>query len=242
LTFVINSLVREMEGFMPEKKVKISTKIGKLPVIEVDSDRVMQVLRNLINNAIRFCKVGCRIEVTAKLNNGWILFSVKDNGIGIRKEDQKRIFEPFFQAEQTIYREHPGTGLGLAIIRGIVESQEGKVWLESEVGKGTTFYFTVPLKPVRKAKAIKLLFSGQKNVEKQLKKVFVEVLGPLGEQEFEDLEKRGKLGDVDLSEYVDLLVKRGILRESDGKLFKDNLFELFEGEVMNKKVKLRGVK
>jgi len=223
LTGSIKRLMKEMVGFMPEKKVKLYSKIGKLPVIEVDPDRVMQVLRNLINNAIKFSPEGKKVVVSAGLKGNMIEFSVKDEGIGIKAEDQKRIFEPFFQAEQTMYREHQGTGLGLAIIRGIVESQEGNVWLESEEGKGTTFFFTIPLKPVRNVKAIKLLFSESKNIEKEIKKVFLDVLGPMGSQEFENLEKRNQLDKKNLIWYSDFLIKKGILSEEKGKLFKDKL-------------------
>lgn len=95
-----------------------------------------------------------------------ILFSVKDYGIGISEKNQKRIFEPFFQAEQTMYREYQGTGLGLAIVKGIVESQNGKVWLKSQPNKGTTFYFTIPLEPVKKIKPIRLLFSSTEKTDK----------------------------------------------------------------------------
>jgi signal transduction histidine kinase len=132
----VQELLSVMKGFMPEKKIKIISKISKLPVIEVDAERVNQVLRNLINNAIKFSKDNGTVEVTAKVEQNHMLFSVKDNGIGMKDEDQRRIFEPFYQAEQTMYRKKGGTGLGLAICRGIVESQNGKIWLDSEVGKG----------------------------------------------------------------------------------------------------------
>jgi signal transduction histidine kinase/ABC-type amino acid transport substrate-binding protein len=236
LTPYINRLVKEMEGFMPEKKIKFVVNIDKLPVIEVDPDRVMQILRNLMNNAVKFCKPNCTIAVSAKLKGNFIEFSVKDQGIGIKSEDQKRIFEPFFQAEQTMYREHQGTGLGLAIIRGIVESQNGRVWLESEVGKGSTFYFTIPLKPVLKIRPIKLLFSESKNVEKQLKRIFLEVLGPMGEQEFESLERKGQLSKKDLMWYVDFLIKKGILDMEKGKIFKDKVLLIFGEKIVEKTV------
>ena len=185
----VQELLSVMKGFMPEKKIKIINKISKLPVIEVDAERVNQVLRNLINNAIKFSKDNGIVEVTAKVEQNHLLFSVKDQGIGMKDEDQRRVFEPFYQAEQTMYRKKGGTGLGLAICRGIVESQNGKIWLDSEVGKGTVFYFTVPFVPVRDIKPIKLLFSTQEGVEKKLKELFKEFLGPIGEKEFEDLKR-----------------------------------------------------
>ena len=74
-----------------------------------------------------------------------IIFSVKDNGIGISKENQKLLFKKFYQIDTSHTRKHGGTGLGLAICKGIVEGLGGMIWVESEVGKGTVFYFSVPL-------------------------------------------------------------------------------------------------
>ena len=209
----VNDLLTVMKMFMPEKKIKIVSKIPKLPVIEVDAERVNQVLRNLVNNAIKFSKDGGSVEVIAKVRKDNILFSVKDQGIGMKEEDQRRIFEPFYQAEQTMYRKKGGTGLGLAICRGIVESQNGKIWLNSEVGKGTTFYFTVPFIPVRKIKPIKLLFSTQEGVEKKLKELFKEFLGPIGEKEFEDFKKEG-LEPERILQYFEDLKQHGIIDET----------------------------
>ena len=223
----ITLLTKEMSGFMPEKKIKIISEIEKLPIIEADPDRVMQVLRNLINNAMKFSKENTSIVVSAKLQDGMILFSVKDHGIGIKPEDQKRIFEPFYQAEQTIYREHQGTGLGLAIIRGIVESQNGKVWLESKKEVGTTFYFTLPLKPVREIKPIKILFSNVENQEKEIKEMFVEILGPMGIQEFESLSQRNQIDKKNLIWYANFLLKKGILFDQKAEIFKGKILEIF---------------
>ncbi len=155
----VNMLIEEMEAFLPEKKIKLVLKMGKLPVMEVDPDRTMQVLRNLLNNALKFSPDKSTITVSITREGNHILFSVADEGIGIKKEDQKNLFKPFFQAEQTLYRKYSGTGLGLAICCGIVTCQKGKIWVESEIGKGSTFYFTIPLKPVKQIKPIKVIFS-----------------------------------------------------------------------------------
>ena len=161
LTNHTNEVINEMKDFMPEKKIKIIGDFEKLPVIKVDPDKIMQILRILISNAIKFSPENTKIIVGTKLSNGQILFNVKDEGIGIKPQDQKRVFEPFFQAEQTMYRKHGGTGLGLTIVKGLVETQGGKIWLKSEVGKGTTFYFTVLLKPIKKIKPIRLVVSSK---------------------------------------------------------------------------------
>jgi signal transduction histidine kinase len=219
----IPRLIKEMGGFMPEKKIRVINKIGKLPVVEHDPDRLCQVLRNLISNAVKFSKPGTTVTLSAKLEGSMILFSVKDQGIGIKKSEQNRLFEPFFQAEQTMYREHQGTGLGLAIVRGIVESQNGRVWIESEVGKGTTFNFTLPLKPVRHIRPIKLLFSEQENIEKKLREAFSEMLGPMGEREFDRLREQKGLGEGKIVNYINGLVKGGVLTIEVGEEFKNKI-------------------
>jgi len=223
----IDRLVKEMQGFMPEKKIKIVTDINELPVVKIDPDRVMQVLRNLINNTKKFSKEGSMIKISVKVDNGMFLFSVADQGIGIKQKDLKKIFEPFFQAEQTMYRKHRGTGLGLAIARGIVESQNGKIWVKSEIGKGSIFYFTFPLKPVKKIKPIKLLFSDSKNIENKLRRIFPIFLGPLGVEEFETFSRKNKLNKKELIDYIDHLEKKGILTSEKGKLFKERILFVF---------------
>ncbi|MBI5871911.1 PAS domain-containing sensor histidine kinase [archaeon] len=145
----IKRIVKEMNDYLPEKKIVIKTNIEKLPKFKVDPDRVLQVLRNLLNNAKKFSKENSTIILTTKVEKDRLLFSIKDSGIGIAEESQPRIFEPFFQEEQTIYRKYGGTGLGLAICKGIIESQNGRIWFKSSLGKGTTFYFTVPFKPAK---------------------------------------------------------------------------------------------
>ena len=230
----VRNIASEMVGLMPEKKIKITTKIGKLPVIEYDSDRLGQVLRNLANNAVKFSKAGDKVSIAASLKGSFILFSVTDQGIGISAEDQIRLFEPFYQAEQTIYREHQGTGLGLAIVRGIVESQNGKVWIESKKDVGTTFYFTLPLKPVRNIRPIKLLFSKKEGIDKKIKNLFSEVLGPMGTQEFAGFEQKKQLNKKSLISYIENLVKKGIVTEENGEVFKAGILGIFGRGEMKK--------
>lgn len=230
LTKHIESVVEEMKGFLPEKKIQINVKISKLSTIEVDPDRVMQVFRNLLNNAKKFSKQNGKIIVDVMVKEGKILFKVQDDGIGISKENQKRIFEPFFQGEQTMYRQYGGTGLGLAICRGIIESQGGKVWVESEKGKGSTFYFTVPFNPIKETKPIKLLFSQKADVEKQIAILFNEVLGPIGGAEYQGLKKKGEITKENLFKYIDLLSGKGILNKEKVKEFKRAILFLLEGK------------
>ncbi|HYI12864.1 MAG TPA: ATP-binding protein [Thermoanaerobaculia bacterium] len=113
-----------------------------LPPVQADRHRVMQVLSNLIGNSLKFTPPGGRISVSAKRQNGSVLFTVADTGPGIPKEHLSDIFSPYWQAKRT---ERMGAGLGLPIAKGIVEAHGGRIWTESEPGKGTRFYFTLPL-------------------------------------------------------------------------------------------------
>ncbi|MFY0568398.1 PAS domain-containing sensor histidine kinase [Archangium lansingense] len=112
-----------------------------LPELWGDRDRLAQVLENLIGNAVKFTRRGGRIRVGAAARGGEVLFWVADNGPGIPVEHFPHLFDRFWQASRTDRR---GSGLGLAIVKGIVDSHGGRIWAESKVGVGTTFYFTVP--------------------------------------------------------------------------------------------------
>jgi signal transduction histidine kinase/CheY-like chemotaxis protein len=118
--------------------------ISDLPPVFCDSTRVRQVLINLLSNAGRFTERG-GVSVKAWQKGDDVLLSVSDTGSGISPEDQKRIFEPFQQLDDSIRRRHQGSGLGLSISKRFVEMHEGKMWLESEVGVGTTITFGLPL-------------------------------------------------------------------------------------------------
>jgi len=220
LSKTIHSVLEEMKGFMPEKKIKIETRVEKLPTIEVDPDRVSQVLRNLVNNAIKFTPENGKIEITAKVHSGMILFSVKDNGVGISEKDQRKLFEPFYQADNMYQHKSGGTGLGLAISKGIIESQNGKIWLNSEPGKGTIFYFTVPLKPVREMRAIKLLFSESEKIDENLKILFREYIGPLGDREFDNLKNSTGITVDSIKEFTEFLARKQILTKDNAEEFK----------------------
>ncbi|RLA94204.1 MAG: diguanylate cyclase, partial [Deltaproteobacteria bacterium] len=120
-----------------------------------DSTRLRQVLINLIGNAIKFTEKGeivVNVEKAKKKEKGSVLlhFSVSDTGIGIPKERQEKIFESFTQADTSTTRKYGGTGLGLTISKRLVEKMGGKIWVESEPGKGSTFHFTIRVLPIEK--------------------------------------------------------------------------------------------
>jgi len=116
---------------------------GNLPQIKIDSQRLEQVLVNLIHNAVKFTPAGGEVNLEAVAGIGEIRFAVKDTGIGIPLEDVLRIFERFYRVDKS--RTGSGTGLGLSIAKHIVESHGGKIWAESIEGRGSTFYFTIPI-------------------------------------------------------------------------------------------------
>jgi len=127
--------------------VKLTAQIEKPLNVTCDPDRIIQVLTNLIKNSIRFVpeQKGI-IEVGIRQDGNEALFSVKDNGIGIPKNMQEGLFKKFYQIDTSARRKSEGSGLGLAICKGIVEGHGGKIYVESDTGKGATFCFTLPLR------------------------------------------------------------------------------------------------
>lgn len=233
LNETIKETITFLEGFAKEKNTKLIINISDLPIINVDPDRVSQVLRNLTHNAIKFSKNNSKIEIAAVTKKDHILFSVKDYGVGMTPEDKLHVFEPFYQIEGHLDRKHGGTGLGLAICRGIVESQKGKLWVESTENKGSTFYFTIPLKPVEEIEPIKVLFSSKAELENKIKEEFAEILGPMGLVEFDDLKNKHATGRKDIVEYINSLQELSILNDTNADKFKRNIGKIF-GDVTNK--------
>lgn len=114
-----------------------------LPNVMADQSQLIQLFQNILNNAIKYrSKEPPNIEIDVRSEDGYWLFSIKDNGIGISQQYFERIFR-IFQRLHT-RQEYPGTGIGLAICQKIIQRHQGKIWLESELGKGSTFYFTIP--------------------------------------------------------------------------------------------------
>jgi two-component system phosphate regulon sensor histidine kinase PhoR len=116
-----------------------------LPAIRGDSGRLRDVLQNLLDNAVQYTPPGGHIILTAAVEGAEVIFSVADNGIGIPQAEQERIFERFYRVDEGRSREVGGTGLGLSIARHIAEAHGGRVWVESAIGQGSRFHFSVPI-------------------------------------------------------------------------------------------------
>jgi len=129
-----------------EKDLRLSVNLGqKLPDIAGDRRRLTEVLQNLLDNAIQYTPAGGQIMVSAERHDGDVVFTVSDTGIGIPQADQPRIFERFYRVDVARSREVGGTGLGLSIAKHLMEAHGGRLWVESEVGQGSQFHFSVPI-------------------------------------------------------------------------------------------------
>ena len=143
------NIVKEAIDFMNGEIVKNDVEISlnnNLPIVCVDKIRVREILTNLIGNSIKYSKKNEKpmIEIGHEMNaksNGYAVFYIKDNGIGISNKNQKHVFELFYR----INNDNAGSGAGMAIVQKIVESHGGKVWIESEIDKGTTIFYTLPI-------------------------------------------------------------------------------------------------
>ncbi|MFH0984103.1 MAG: ATP-binding protein [Candidatus Omnitrophota bacterium] len=134
-----------LEVLSKKKGLELKTEFGEdLPEVRFDRGKVIQVLSNLVNNAIRHAHTGS-ILITARKEEGAIHVQVRDGGSGISPQDIPKLFQPFEQVGDHKNREKGGTGLGLAISKEIILAHQGKIWAESELGKGTVFHFTLPL-------------------------------------------------------------------------------------------------
>jgi signal transduction histidine kinase len=142
-----------LEPLAADKKLAFKVEVApQLRPGRGDGRRLTQVLINLVGNAIKFTDAG-EVVIKAEANNGSFKVSVRDTGPGISDADQAKLFQEFQQADNTITRKKGGTGLGLAISKRIIEMHGGKIWIDSTVGQGSTFTFTVPIRVDRQVEA-----------------------------------------------------------------------------------------
>jgi signal transduction histidine kinase len=143
---VILPLVGEFKALAQKKKIVVEVEISKgIPRVLADYKELAHILRNLLSNALKFTDDGGRVAVLAKKTKNMIQVCVRDTGIGIAKEHQKRVFDRLYQVDSSMTRRYGGTGLGLAIAKEIVEAHGGKITVESKLGRGSRFCFTLPM-------------------------------------------------------------------------------------------------
>jgi signal transduction histidine kinase len=139
---VIVSLLPQIEA----KEINLTVEVSPdLPAVWGDRTRIIQILTNLVTNAYKYTPKGGRIAITTQWVDDSAQVDVADTGIGIAPQDQEKLFTRFFRADHPEIRRVTGTGLGLSITKSIVEMHGGRIWVESQLGKGSTFSFTLPL-------------------------------------------------------------------------------------------------
>ncbi|MDD5289563.1 MAG: HAMP domain-containing sensor histidine kinase, partial [Dehalococcoidales bacterium] len=145
LAELVESIKEEMLPLFADKKQSFEIEIPEeLQLVRGDRKRIRQVFLNLLGNANKFTPDGGTVSVKAYGENGWCQVSVIDSGIGIKKDEMAMLFKPFSRPGSKQKEREDGTGLGLAIVKQIVEKHGGRIWVESEYGKGSRFIFTLP--------------------------------------------------------------------------------------------------
>ena len=144
---IVNKVTASMEPLARQKHIDVRIDLPEDSVfIEADPMLLVQAIDNLVDNAIQFTKNGRSIFVSVRKQEESVLFAVQDDGPGIAPLDQRKIFKPFFHSEsQSNPDSRSGSGLGLAIVKSIIERHGGKVWFDSKLGQGSTFYIQIPL-------------------------------------------------------------------------------------------------
>jgi len=142
LAEVVHRVVEQQSSYSTRHQLKPET--PETLLIEADEDKLIQILTNLVNNAIKYAPRGGLVEVKARDNGRYVHVSVKDEGPGIRPEHLTKVFDKFYQADSSSTRKVGGTGLGLYLTKHLVEAHGGKIWAESEWGHGATFHFILP--------------------------------------------------------------------------------------------------
>ena len=147
LTELVKNLIFNLKSFARAANVEIKLECEEnLPKIFIDPSQLKLIIENLIDNAIRYIKDKGTVEINLKKQKNNIYFKIKDDGVGIPVRDQKYIFQKFFRAQNILRYQTQGTGLGLYIAKSIIDKERGKIGFKSKEGKGTAFWFTLPIK------------------------------------------------------------------------------------------------
>jgi signal transduction histidine kinase len=144
---IVESAIQNSNDLVVMRKINLVFEKTKnvLPLVEVDKEKIGLAIQNLLENAIKYTPASGNITISLEEKGESVLFKIKDDGVGIPQNQRDRIFTKFFRGSNVARMETDGTGLGLYTTKNIIEAHRGKIWFESEEGKGTTFYFTVPV-------------------------------------------------------------------------------------------------
>ncbi|HTE18620.1 MAG TPA: ATP-binding protein, partial [Armatimonadota bacterium] len=143
---IASRVVQDLKPQASEKSIRVAAQVeeGPYPLVALgDEQRIAQVFTNLVGNALKFTDHGA-VDIVLSRQNGELLCKVRDTGCGIPPDELERVFDRFYQVEKVVTRKSGGTGLGLAIVKNIVEAHGGRIWIDSELGKGTEVTFTLP--------------------------------------------------------------------------------------------------
>ena len=152
LAGLVHEVVETLKPLATEREIVLQATIPESSLLVwADRDKITQILTNLIGNAVKFISTGGRVAVSATIDGEWVRVSVADNGPGIPLDEKDRIFDKFYQIADVGGAKPKGTGLGLAISKALVELHGGKIWVESELNRGSTFHFTLPASGSRQA-------------------------------------------------------------------------------------------
>lgn len=156
MTRIVEDVILTFQDEAKSKNITLLYEGGRAPYfIEADQTKINIALSNLVKNALQFTETGGTVRINIEEDSGYVKVSVSDNGIGIPARDLPKIFDRFFQVEEHLTRKHGGMGLGLSVAKSMIELHGGRIWAESEEGKGSTFTFLLPVdgaeKPARSA-------------------------------------------------------------------------------------------
>lgn len=143
---IIEKIVKKGEFVIKANNIKLEVSLENVPSVLVDSQKISQAVENLIDNAVQYSKEGDSISIKLENKKSFVKFSVRDTGVGIPQEEQKNIFRKFFRSQNVLRFQTQGLGLSLFIVKAIVDEFKGKVDFKSKEGKGTTFWFELPVK------------------------------------------------------------------------------------------------
>jgi len=149
---IVEDVLLTFQDEAKARNINLQSKLGDSPFyLDADQVKLGIALSNLVKNAVQFTEPGGNVTVDVEEEDGYIKVSVIDDGIGITSKDLPRVFERFFQAESHLTRHYGGMGLGLAVAKAMIEIHNGRIWVESEEGKGSTFIFLLPVEQTQKS-------------------------------------------------------------------------------------------